>query len=36
MMGLDLNDYSTRLALQMSFVLLELYGFPKEEAENRE
>lgn len=27
MMGLDLNDYRTRLGIQISFLLLELFGF---------
>lgn len=36
MIGLDLDDYRTRLALQMSFLLLELYGFPPEEARQEE
>ena len=36
MIGLDLDDYRTRLALQMSFLLLELYGFPTEDADTEE
>lgn len=30
MIGLDLNDHHSRLALEMSFLLLELYGFDGE------
>lgn len=32
MIGMDLNDHDSRLALEMSFILLELYGFESEKA----
>ena len=29
LMDLDLNDYNTRLGLEMSFLLMEIFGFPE-------